>query len=124
MAKTDNFRNRAAACEAHDDVPRSPAEGETIGDVILGRYSRREVMRGTLGVAAAASLFGPVALAAGQARAETTPGLSTSRRSPRASTTPIMSRAAIAPRSCSDGAIRSFPIHPPSIRKAKARLRN
>ena len=24
MANRDNFRNRAAACEAHDDIPRSP----------------------------------------------------------------------------------------------------
>jgi hypothetical protein len=34
MATTDHFHNRAAACEAHDDTPRSPATGETIGDVI------------------------------------------------------------------------------------------
>jgi len=47
------------------------AEGETIGEVILGRYSRRAVMRGMLGVTAVAALFGPVALAAGNAKAET-----------------------------------------------------
>jgi secreted PhoX family phosphatase len=73
MAKTDSFCNRAAAYEAHDDIPRSPADGETIGDIILRRYSRREIMRGTLGVAAAASLFGPAAFAAGNAGAETAP---------------------------------------------------
>ena len=71
MAKPDPFRNRAAACEAHDDIPRSPGDGETIGEVILRRYSRRAVMRGTLGVTAAAALFGPAALAAGDAKAET-----------------------------------------------------
>jgi hypothetical protein len=71
MANRDPFRNRAAACEAHDDIPRSPAEGETIGEVILRRYSRRAVMRGTLGVTAAAALFGPAALATGEARAGT-----------------------------------------------------
>jgi uncharacterized protein len=71
MANRDPFRNRAAACEAHDDSPRSPADGETIGEVILRRYSRRAVMRGTLGVTAAAALFGPAALAAGDARAGT-----------------------------------------------------
>jgi len=71
MAKPDPFRNRAAACEAHDDVPRSPGDGETIGEVILRRYSRRAVMRGTLGVTAVAALFGPAALAAGDAKAET-----------------------------------------------------
>ena len=65
MAKTDTFGNRAAAAEAHDDIPRSPDAGETIGDIIIIRYSRREVMRGTLGAAAAVALFGPAALAAG-----------------------------------------------------------
>ena len=71
MAKTDRFCNRAAACEAHDDIPLSPGGAETIGDIIIRRYSRREIMRGTLGVAASAALFGPMALAAGSARAET-----------------------------------------------------
>ncbi|MEZ5827819.1 MAG: PhoX family phosphatase [Hyphomicrobiales bacterium] len=65
MTKTDPFRNRAAACEAHDDATRSGPDGETIGEVILRRYSRRAVMRGTLGVTAVAALFGPAALAAG-----------------------------------------------------------
>ncbi|MGH6833777.1 MAG: hypothetical protein ACRECM_12285, partial [Methyloceanibacter sp.] len=49
MAKADNFCNRAEAYEAHDDVPLSPPDGEAIGDIILRRYSRREMMRGTLG---------------------------------------------------------------------------
>jgi secreted PhoX family phosphatase len=44
-----------------------------IGDVILRRYSRREMMRGTLGVAAIAALFGPQVLAASKARAEASP---------------------------------------------------
>jgi len=69
MAKPDIFCNRAAAAEAHDDVPRSPEASDTIGDIIVKRYSRREMMRGTLGVAAAADLFGPAALAAGKAEA-------------------------------------------------------
>jgi hypothetical protein len=54
MANRDNFRNRAAACEAHDDIPRSPDHGEMIGDVIFRRYDLREMMRGTLGVVAIA----------------------------------------------------------------------
>jgi secreted PhoX family phosphatase len=70
MAKQDNFCNRAAAAEAHDDIPRSPASGETIGDIIVKRYSRRDIMRGTLGIAASAALFGPAALAARNAKAE------------------------------------------------------
>ena len=35
MAKTDGFCNRAEAYEAHDNVPLSPARGDTIGDLIL-----------------------------------------------------------------------------------------
>jgi uncharacterized protein len=52
MAKPDRFRNRAEAFEAHDNVPLSPPDSDAIGDIILKRYSRREMMRGTLGVAA------------------------------------------------------------------------
>ena len=71
MAKSDSFCNRAEAYEAHDDVPLSPADRDTIGDIILRRFSRRDMMRGTLGVVAAAALFGPAALASRDARAET-----------------------------------------------------
>jgi secreted PhoX family phosphatase len=73
MAKTDSFCNRAEAYEAHDNVPLSPQDGETIGDIMLRRYSRRAVMRGTLGVAAAASLFGPALFAGRTAGAESAP---------------------------------------------------
>ncbi|MGH6832073.1 MAG: PhoX family protein, partial [Methyloceanibacter sp.] len=52
-----------------DDVPLSPPDGEAIGDIILRRYSRREMMRGTLGTAAALSLFGPALLAGRAAEA-------------------------------------------------------
>ena len=69
--QTRQFCNRAEAYEANDDVPLSPADRDTIGDIILKRYSRRDMMRGTLGVAAAAALFGPAALASRNARAET-----------------------------------------------------
>ena len=70
MAKDDGFCNRAEAYEANDDVPLSPKDRESIGDVILRRYSRRAVVRGSLGVVAAAVLFGPAALASRPARAE------------------------------------------------------
>jgi uncharacterized protein len=73
MAKSDSFCNRAEAYEAHDNVPLSPAAGDTIGDVILKRYGRREVMRGVLGVAATVALFGPTLLGRSAARAEDTP---------------------------------------------------
>ncbi|HEX2448156.1 MAG TPA: PhoX family phosphatase [Methyloceanibacter sp.] len=73
MANSDKFCNRAEAYEAHDNVPLSPPGGEAIGDIILRRYSRREMMRGTLGVAAAVTLFGPSLLAGRSARAESAP---------------------------------------------------
>jgi secreted PhoX family phosphatase len=73
MAKTDGFCNRAEAYEAHDNVPLSPGQGDTIGDLILRRYSRRAVLRGTLGAAAGAALFGPSLLAGAAARAEDAP---------------------------------------------------
>ena len=82
MTQQDGFCNRAEAYEAHDDVPLSPERaeaesvieaaenvGEAIGDVILRRYSRRDVMRGTLGVAAVSALFGPKPLSAREAKA-------------------------------------------------------
>lgn len=72
MTNKDAFRNRAAACEAADDIRRSPADAETIGDVILRRYSRRDVMRGTLGVTAAGALFGASAFRTKDANAEET----------------------------------------------------
>ncbi|HUU66212.1 MAG TPA: PhoX family phosphatase [Methyloceanibacter sp.] len=71
MTNNDSFRNRATACEADDDSPRGPVDGEAIGEVIFRRYSRRDVMRGTLGVTAVAALFGPAALAAAKADAAT-----------------------------------------------------
>jgi len=73
MAKRDKFCNRAEAYEAHDNVPLSPAVGATIGDLILKRYDRREMMRGALGVAAATALFGPALLGRSAARAEDEP---------------------------------------------------
>ena len=47
--------------------------GDTIGDVIARRYNRRDMMRGALGVTAAAALFGPALLAGRAAGAEDAP---------------------------------------------------
>jgi secreted PhoX family phosphatase len=69
----DDFSNKAEAFEAFDDIPRSPAEDDTIGAVIGRRYNRRDVLKGALGVAAATALFGTSALnCADPARAATT----------------------------------------------------
>jgi uncharacterized protein len=73
MAKADRFCNRAEAFEAHDNQPLSPSEGDTIGDVIVRRYSRRDMMRGTLGVVAATTLFGPALFADRPAKAAGAP---------------------------------------------------
>jgi uncharacterized protein len=63
MEERDPFCNRAEAFEAHDDRPLSPTGRPTIGDLIVARYSRREMLKGSLGTAAAAALFGPALLA-------------------------------------------------------------
>ncbi len=56
--------NKAEAFEAFDDIPTNPNLGNTIGDVINRRYGRRDMLRGALGVSAAAALFGSSALVA------------------------------------------------------------
>lgn len=56
--------NKAEAYEAFDDIPTNPHLGATIGDVINARYGRRDMLRGMLGVSAAATLFGTSALLA------------------------------------------------------------
>jgi secreted PhoX family phosphatase len=61
----DRFSNKAEALEAFDDIPLSPASDDTIGAVIARRYTRRDVLGGSLGVAAATALFGTAALTAG-----------------------------------------------------------
>ena len=60
MPEVKLFSNRAEAYEAHDDVPLSPAHGESIGEIISLRFSRRDVLRGSLGTAAATALFSSV----------------------------------------------------------------
>jgi len=60
----DRFSNKAEAFDAYDDIPLSPPTGDTIGAVIARRYSRRDILEGSLGVAAATALFGTAALSA------------------------------------------------------------
>lgn len=54
--------NKAEAYEAFDDIPTNPNLENTIGDILQRRYGRRDFIKGSLGVSAAAALFGPVAL--------------------------------------------------------------
>lgn len=60
----DRFSNKAEAFEAFDDTALSPDSAASIGAVLSRRYSRRDVMQGSLGVTAAAALFGSAALTA------------------------------------------------------------
>jgi secreted PhoX family phosphatase len=60
----DRFSNKAEAFEAFDDIPLSPPQDHTIGAVIARRYSRRDMLKGSLAVTAATALFGTAALTA------------------------------------------------------------
>ena len=64
IIESEEYGNKAEAFEAFDDIPTNPNLGNTIGDVIQSRYGRRDFLRGSLGVAATASLFGATALTA------------------------------------------------------------
>jgi len=48
----DGFSCTAEAAEAFDDIPRSAPANDTIGAVIARRFSRREMLKGSLGVTA------------------------------------------------------------------------
>jgi hypothetical protein len=67
---TDNRgMTRSQWREATDDVPSNPLDNPTIGEIIA-RRSRRDVMRGMLGVSAMSAMVSPAALFAGKARAQ------------------------------------------------------
>ena len=68
-AMTENFLTRAQAFEESEDVGRNPTDNPTIGDVIAARFSRRDILKGALGVAAIAATVSPLALAAAGERA-------------------------------------------------------
>jgi secreted PhoX family phosphatase len=53
------FSSRAEYFEASEDVSVNPSNEPTLGDVVQRRFSRREVLKGTLGVAALGMLAGP-----------------------------------------------------------------
>ncbi len=65
------YGNKAEAFEAFDDIPTNPGLDNTIGAIISRRYGRRDVLRGTLGVAATTALFGSAAMVAPGAQAKT-----------------------------------------------------
>ena len=55
--------------EASDDVPSNPLDNPTIGEVIA-RRSRRDALKGMLGVTAMSAMVSPAALFAGKAQAQ------------------------------------------------------
>jgi uncharacterized protein len=64
---------RNEAFEAAEDIGCNPSAGPTMGDIIARRFGRRDMMRGSLAVAAITAAFGPLAVtAARQAEAAQT----------------------------------------------------
>jgi secreted PhoX family phosphatase len=50
------FSSRSEYFEALDDIPTNPSQAPTLGDVINRRFSRRDILKGALGVAAVGAL--------------------------------------------------------------------
>ena len=71
MHDDDTYESKSAACEAADDIPVNPDIDLSIGAVIARRFSRRDFLRGSLGVTAATTLFGAGEFGSTPARAET-----------------------------------------------------
>lgn len=52
----DRFSCRSEYFEAPEDIPINPSQAPTLGDVINQRFSRREILKGALGVVAIGAL--------------------------------------------------------------------
>jgi len=66
----DDFSSTAEAFQAFDNIPLSPPREDTIGAIIARRYSRRDMLKGSLGVTAATALFGTAALTGASSSAQ------------------------------------------------------
>ena len=64
MSDTMPANTRSKAAEANEDQGSSPAGNPTIGDIIAERFSRRDLIKGVLGVGAITATLGPDALKA------------------------------------------------------------
>ncbi|MEA3278131.1 MAG: PhoX family phosphatase [Pseudomonadota bacterium] len=63
---SDRFSCRSEAYEASDDNSLNPSNASTLGDIINARFSRRDILKGALGVTAMSALAGsPLALLGG-----------------------------------------------------------
>ncbi len=68
---SDNtYSNKAEAFEAFDDVPTHDVPAETIGNIVARRFTRRQLFKGGLAVAATTHLFGSSAVDAGRGPAK------------------------------------------------------
>jgi len=68
---SDNAFTRSQRNERSEDIGRNPTHNQTLGDVIAARFSRRDLVKGTLGTAAIAATVSPLALLARPAHADT-----------------------------------------------------
>jgi secreted PhoX family phosphatase len=67
-----SFASSPEALEASDGPGTNASANPTLGDIIAARFSRRDILKGALGVTAIAATVSPLALlAAGKARAAT-----------------------------------------------------
>lgn len=59
--------------EDSEDISSNPSSNPTMGDIIAGRFNRREVMKGALAVTTVTATMGPLALAAAKKAKAATP---------------------------------------------------
>ena len=67
------IRLRASELENSGDIGNNPTDNPTMGEVIATRFSRRNILRGSLAVAAISATLGKRALAADEQAARTSP---------------------------------------------------
>ena len=60
----------SVAFEESENQGSNPSANDTMGDIIAARFSRRDMLRGALAVSAITATVSPLALVAGEARAQ------------------------------------------------------
>ncbi|PBC05527.1 PhoX family phosphatase [Mesorhizobium sp. WSM3860] len=70
MTQSPEIRFRTSQLEENDGPPVNPTDNRTMGEIIAARFSRRDLLKGSLAVSAIAATVSPLALvAADEARA-------------------------------------------------------
>jgi uncharacterized protein len=64
--RDNTYSNKAEAFEAFDDIPTHDVPAETIGNIVARRFTRRQLFKGGLAVAATTHLFVSSAVDAGK----------------------------------------------------------